>query len=79
MGYGSGDADRMVVLAGFVVALGGVLVGTSGCFTNACLLTVCDGPYCRCSVSTCGEGAAYDTRRVGLRACRTGRSSGAIA
>lgn len=45
----------------------GLAVAAPGCLTNTCLLTVCDGPYCRCSVSTCGAGAAYDNR---IRRCR---------
>ncbi|MFT3768849.1 MAG: hypothetical protein QM820_25680 [Minicystis sp.] len=30
-------------------------------------MSSCDGPYCRCTLSTCGEGAAYDNR---IRRCR---------
>jgi hypothetical protein len=43
-----------------------------GCYTNACLLTVCDGPYCHCSISTCGEGASYDAS-IGRCRCLPGR------
>lgn len=53
-----------IVLAAGVLGLG---AAAPGCFTNSCLFTICDGPECRCSVSTCGEGAAYDNR---LRRCR---------
>jgi hypothetical protein len=34
---------------------------------------VCDGPYCRCSLSTCGEGARYDDR-IGRCRCLPGRA-----
>jgi hypothetical protein len=50
-----------------LLALGALGALTPGCLTNACLVTVCDGPYCRCTVSTCGEGAAFDNR---IRRCR---------
>lgn len=53
-----------IVLAAGVLGLG---AAAPGCLTNTCLFTICDGPYCRCSVSTCGEGAAYDNR---IRRCR---------
>lgn len=42
-----------------------------GCFRNTCLLTTCDGPYCRCSVATCAPGSAFDTR-VGRCRCLPG-------
>ncbi len=61
------------VLAGAVIGLGAILLGASGCFTNQCLLTVCDGPYCHCSVSTCSEGAAFDSR-IGRCRCLPGRA-----
>lgn len=51
----------------FIVGVLGMGAAAPGCFTNTCLYTVCDGPYCRCSVSTCGEGAEYDNR---IRRCR---------
>jgi hypothetical protein len=44
-----------------------------GCLANRCLLTYCDGPDCRCTVSTCGEGAAYDDRIQRCR-CLPGRA-----
>src|SRR6185312_12350365 len=61
------------VLAGACLGLGALLTGASGCFTNQCLLTVCDGPYCHCSVSTCSEGAAFDSR-IGRCRCLPGRA-----
>jgi hypothetical protein len=60
-----------VFLAAGVVGLGAVVA--PGCYTNSCLLTVCDGPYCRCSVSACGEGASYDSRIARCR-CLPGRA-----
>lgn len=35
----------------------------SGCPENACFLTVCQNGHCRCSISSCGEGAAFDTKQ----------------
>jgi hypothetical protein len=48
-------------------------VAAPGCLSNACLLTVCDGPYCRCSASTCGEGASFD-ESIGRCRCLPGRA-----
>lgn len=53
----------MALVAG-VLGLGAT---APGCFANTCLLTTCDGPYCRCTLSTCGAGAAYDNT---IRRCR---------
>jgi hypothetical protein len=56
---------RSIILAlGAMVPFG---VAAPGCVENACFLQVCDGPYCRCSISTCGEGAAWDNQ---VRRCR---------
>ena len=60
------------VLAWAAVGLGAVL-WVPGCYTSACLVQVCDGPYCRCSVSVCGDGAAYDPQ-IGRCRCLPGRS-----
>jgi hypothetical protein len=60
-----------MVLAAF--GLLGIGVVASGCYRNACLVQVCDGPYCRCSVSTCGEGARFDSR-IGRCRCLPGRA-----
>jgi hypothetical protein len=54
-----------------VIGLGAVAM--PGCLADACLLTTCDGPYCRCAVATCGEGAAYDNR-IGRCRCLPGRA-----
>jgi hypothetical protein len=56
-----------------VLLVGVGAVAAPGCYTNSCLLTVCDGPYCRCSVSACGEGASYDSNIARCR-CLPGRA-----
>ena len=48
-----------LLLAAGVIGIAATAV--SGCYTNSCLLTVCDGPYCRCSLSTCGHSDASET------------------
>jgi hypothetical protein len=47
------------VLAAFLL----VVPALAGCPDNVCLLRVCNGADCRCSISSCGEGAAFDTRQ----------------
>ena len=47
------------LLAGLLLALPAL----AGCPGNLCLLKVCNGGDCRCSISSCGEGAAFDTRQ----------------
>jgi hypothetical protein len=42
-------------------------VALLGCPAGACFLEVCSGGSCRCSISSCGEGAAFDTKQ---RRCR---------
>ncbi len=56
------------------LALGGALLfgaaalpTLSGCPANSCFLQICNGPNCRCSISSCGDGAEYDVKR---RRCR---------
>jgi hypothetical protein len=45
----------------FLGVTGTLLVGCPG---NVCLLKICDiNNNCRCSISSCGEGAAFDTSR----------------
>ena len=34
-----------------------------GCPSNTCFLKVCRGANCRCSISSCGDGAAFDTKQ----------------
>src|SRR4051794_27912063 len=56
-------------LAGWLLALGGVLAGfVSGCPQNFCFLKICDGRgNCECSLSSCSDGAGFDTK---LNRCR---------
>jgi hypothetical protein len=35
----------------------------AGCPENTCFLKVCQGDDCRCSISSCGDGAGFDTRQ----------------
>jgi len=35
----------------------------AGCPSNACFLQICQGNHCRCSISSCGDGAAFDTKQ----------------
>jgi len=35
----------------------------AGCPSNTCFLKVCSGANCRCSISSCSEGAAFDTKQ----------------
>ncbi len=58
-----------ILLAAGSLGLGAL---APGCYTSPCLLTICDGPYCRCSISTCGEGASFDAR-IGRCRCLPGR------
>lgn len=68
------SVEPMRIGSFFVAAavLGLTAVAAPGCWTNSCLLTTCDGGYCRCSVATCGDGASYDSR-IGRCRCRPGR------
>jgi hypothetical protein len=36
---------------------------TGGCPSNSCFLKICRGANCRCSISSCGDGAAFDTKQ----------------
>jgi len=44
-----------------IVAIAAGLLG--GCRGDQCILKVCRGKDCRCSISSCSDGAAYDTRQ----------------
>lgn len=35
----------------------------SGCPSGACFLEICHGKSCQCSLSSCGDGAGYDTQQ----------------
>jgi hypothetical protein len=74
LGYGPLPMDngrtsaRLLPLA--LLALGGLVPVLSGCPANACFLEICEGRNCRCSISSCTEGAEFDTKR---RRCRCTR------
>jgi len=59
-------------LLSIAAALLAVLLSTSGCPKNACFLKVCQGGQCSCPLSTCMEGAEYDTTENGCL-CTEGR------
>ncbi len=51
--------------AGLALALaaGGAGVALlTGCPSNSCFLKICEGNNCRCSISSCSEGAAFDVK-----------------
>lgn len=47
-------------LLGFALAAAAVL---PGCPSGACLLKVCEGKVCRCSISSCGDGASFNIKK----------------
>jgi hypothetical protein len=51
---------------------GAATLSTSACGPGTCLLKICVDGRCRCSISTCGEGADFDTRQNRCR-CLAGR------
>jgi hypothetical protein len=50
-----------VLFAAPLVAAFGLLV--AACRGDQCFLKICEGKKCRCSISSCGEGAAFDTKQ----------------
>lgn len=58
-------------IGGMVMLTLGLGMAAPGCMSNACYVQTCDGPYCRCTVSTCGPGAAWDSRVSRCR-CKVG-------
>src|SRR5688500_357070 len=42
----------------------------AGCPANQCFLEICTGKNCRCSISSCQEGAGYDTKQDRCRCLR---------
>ncbi len=54
------------VALGLAALAGGALV-LPACPANTCFLTICDGKDCRCSVSSCIDGAAYDVKQKRCR------------
>ena len=56
-------AAKLLVLC-LGLAAAAVLVTTlTGCPRDACILKICEGKDCHCSLSSCNEGAAFDTRQ----------------
>jgi hypothetical protein len=47
----------------FAAVLALLLPALGGCPANTCFLKVCTNGDCRCSISSCGDGAAFDTRQ----------------
>ena len=58
----SRSARRPWILAVLLLA-GGAATLLTGCPDNMCLLKVCTNGKCRCSISSCADGAGYDTRQ----------------
>jgi len=61
---------RMTVRHFFQALLPVSLLGTAafaplltGCPANSCFLEICNGRNCRCSISSCADGAEYNTKR----------------
>jgi hypothetical protein len=63
---------RHALAAWALFGLGAALVPSLGCPSNACFLEVCVSGKCRCSISSCQEGAEYDTRQDRCK-CSPGR------
>jgi hypothetical protein len=51
---------RTALLLGSLVLAAPVL---GACRGDACILKICQGSRCRCSISSCSDGAAYDTKQ----------------
>lgn len=43
--------------------LTGVGFAVTGCPENSCFLKICSGADCKCSISSCSDGAAFDTKQ----------------
>lgn len=56
----SASHTAIFVLAALSV---GLSAGALGCPSNSCFLKICRGDNCRCSISSCGDGAAFDTKQ----------------
>lgn len=50
-----------------ILMFAGVVPSLAGCPANTCFLEICEGANCRCSLSSCTEGAEFDTNQ---RRCR---------
>jgi hypothetical protein len=54
---------RPAAAAALLVALAGAATLLPGCPANSCFLKICEGKKCRCSISSCTDGAAYDVKQ----------------
>jgi len=54
-------------LAIVLASLTGAVTVLPACPANSCFLTICNGSNCRCSVSSCIDGAAYDVKQKRCR------------
>lgn len=46
-----------------LLGLAALLPALGGCPANSCFLEICNGANCRCSISSCADGAEYNTRK----------------
>ncbi len=53
-----------------MAAVTATVVPLTGCPANQCFLEICTGKNCRCSISSCPEGAGYDTKQDRCRCLR---------
>jgi len=58
----------LIALAALAASLS---VTALGCPSNTCFLKVCRGDNCRCSISSCGDGAAFDTKQNRCRCLKS--------
>lgn len=58
-------------MAAAAIAGGAALLGfTTGCPDGACFLKICNGPQCSCAISSCSDGAGFDTSQNRCRCLR---------
>lgn len=56
-------AGERLLFAFLLTSAAAFAVSLTGCPRDACILKICRGSDCRCSISSCNEGAAFDTRQ----------------
>lgn len=54
---------RAKLFAASVLATGAAVPLLTGCPANSCFLQICEGRNCRCSISSCQDGAEYNVKR----------------
>lgn len=59
--------STLVRAAAAVVLLGTAAVALPACPANSCFLKICTNGNCRCSISSCTDGAAYDLKQKRCR------------